>query len=267
MARSPFENGVLRGSALDTGMLSSGSLRTARVPLVTAKGTKAMVPAGWPAAASPRQVPVSDAVLGARANRPSLAWSPSLDFLSRDPCARPPSRPPSKGTLLDGSPLRDIAEIWSFPLAAMSRSDAPFCPPPWWRGGWWRAQGRIGPDGRSSRDGTGCPFTAVPSTPPAAGTPDRRRRAGAPPRGVLSLVSFSGQAEKETRAVLSVRSGSSVVLGRGTSEQKASNRGNEQPSHRSPRYFSTAENIPRRIFASTLSGSARAMSRRSRRIR
>ena len=156
---------------------------------------------------------------------------------------------------------------WRGRLRAMSRSDEPFCPPPWWRGGWWRAQGRIGPDGRSSRDGTGCPFTAAPSTPPAAGTPDRRRRAGAPPRGVLSLVPFSGQAEKETRAVLSVRSGSSVVLGRGTSEQKASNRGNEQPSHRSPRYFSTAENIPRRIFASTLSGSARAMSRRSRRIR
>ena len=89
--------------------LSDGAARLARVTFVSAKVTKTMVPAGWPAAASPRQVPVSDAVLGARANRPSLAWSPSLDFLSRDPCARHPSRPPSKGTDRSGSPLRGIA--------------------------------------------------------------------------------------------------------------------------------------------------------------
>ena len=112
---------------------------------------------------------------------------------------------------------------WRGRHRAMSRSDEPFCPPPWWRGGWRRAQGRIGPDGRSSRDGTGCPFTAAPSTSPAAGTPARRRRAGAPPRGVFSLVPFSGQAEKGTRAILSVRFGSSVLSRRGIPEQDMAN--------------------------------------------
>ena len=75
-------------------------------------------------------------------------------------------------------------------FGAMSRSDEPFCPPPWWCGGWWRAQGRIGPDGRSSRDGTGCPFTAAPSTTPAAGTPDRRQAGRSATSGCPLFGSF-----------------------------------------------------------------------------
>jgi hypothetical protein len=54
-----------------------------------------MVPAGWPAAAAPRQVPESDDVLGARANRPSLAWSRSLGI----PAERPLRATPGSATL------------------------------------------------------------------------------------------------------------------------------------------------------------------------
>ena len=75
-------------------------------------------------------------------------------------------------------------------LLAMSRSDEPFKDPLRRRGGWWRAQGRIGPDGRSSRDGTGRPFTAAPSTSPAAGTPARRQAGRSASAGRLLFGSF-----------------------------------------------------------------------------
>ena len=145
---------------------------------------------------------------------------------------------------------------WRGRLRAMSRSDEPFYPPPWWRGGWRRAQGRIGPDGRSSRDGTGCPFTAAPSTSPAAGTPDRQRRAGAPPRGVLSLVPFSGQAEKGTRARRVAAFGSTKVTGRGTPEHPAINRGAVERSHTASPQRGTA-----RHSGQSSSGYAEAVSR------
>ena len=45
----------------------------ARVPLVTAKGTKAMVPTGGLARLSPHQVPGSSVVLGVRADTTSLS--------------------------------------------------------------------------------------------------------------------------------------------------------------------------------------------------
>ena len=96
--KGPLGAVVLWDSAPETAELPNGAARPARVTLVSAKVTKAMVPAGWPAPASPKQVPGSNAVLGARADRTSLSWRPSLDVLSRDPCARRPSRPPSKGT-------------------------------------------------------------------------------------------------------------------------------------------------------------------------
>ena len=41
--------------------------------MVTAKVTKAMVPAGWPASASPKQVPEPGAVLGGE-QRPKCQW-------------------------------------------------------------------------------------------------------------------------------------------------------------------------------------------------
>ena len=71
--------------------------RPARVTLVSAKVTKAMVPAGWPAAAAPRQVPESGDVLGARANRPSMAWSRSLGIHASRLLRAPPASATLKG--------------------------------------------------------------------------------------------------------------------------------------------------------------------------
>ncbi len=45
----------------------------ARPTFVLAKVGKTVCPIGWPAAATPRQVPGSDAVLGVRADRTSLS--------------------------------------------------------------------------------------------------------------------------------------------------------------------------------------------------
>ena len=53
--------------------LSDGAARLARVTFVSAKVTKTMVPAGWPAAALPRQVPESGDVLGGE-QRPKCQW-------------------------------------------------------------------------------------------------------------------------------------------------------------------------------------------------
>ena len=218
--RFPLGSGVLTGSAPETGTLPLKRLREARVTFVPAKVTKTMVPAGWPAAAAPRQVPEPGDVLGARTNRPSMAWSRSLGIHA----SRPLRATPASATLQG-----HVSETARRSAASLPRAGASSCDvakrravvrSPWWRGGWWRAQGRIGPDGRSSRDGTGCPFTAAPSTSPAAGTPARQRRAGAPPRGVLSLVPFSGQAEKGTRAGRAETCGSAVVPRRGTREHE-----------------------------------------------
>ena len=73
------------------------SFEKARGTLVTAKVPKAMVPAGRPAAASPRQVPESGDVLGARANRPSLAWSRSLGIHASRPLRAAPGLAALKG--------------------------------------------------------------------------------------------------------------------------------------------------------------------------
>jgi hypothetical protein len=79
------------------------------VTLVSAKVTKAMVPDGWPAAAAPQQVPEAGDVLGARANRPSLAWSRSLGIHASQPLRATPASAILKGTSCSGSPLRGIA--------------------------------------------------------------------------------------------------------------------------------------------------------------
>ena len=68
-----------------------------------------MVPAGWPAPASPKQVPEPGDVLGARANRPSLAWSRSLGFHAERPLRASPASATLKGTIHDSSLLRSIA--------------------------------------------------------------------------------------------------------------------------------------------------------------
>ncbi len=215
--RSVVSSDVLSGSALETGTLSLKRPRKARVTFVSAKVTKTMVPAGWPAAATPRQVPVSDAVLGARANRPSLAWSPSLDFLSRDPCARHPSRPPSKGTDRSGSPLRGIAEIWSCLLAAMSRSDEPFRSPSplHHRRSAGRAQGAGGHGWPPEHCAAWMPLNATPSTAGAEGT-------GPSGPAVMSgrglLLTLLSRYRRVSRAVLKRTIDSAAVSGRGTPE-------------------------------------------------
>ena len=74
-----------------------------------------MVPAGWPTAAAPRQVPEPGDVLGARANRPSLAWSHSLGIHAERALRATPASATLKGTDRAGSPLRGIAKAFFSP--------------------------------------------------------------------------------------------------------------------------------------------------------
>ena len=209
-------------------MLSNAAPRPARATLVTAKVAKAMVPHGWPAAPEARQVPGPGVVLGGTGEQDI----PVLVTLARRPvsqphCARLPVRPPVKapGTARCFATSPQIGNgATSLPRCCEATSRP--CPP---------SGGAATGGARRESAGHGWPAEPRRTGCPSAATPERassRRdsgpplgRAGAPSGGVLSLVTFSGQAEKVTRAGRVATSDSSCVPERGTREQKRVNEG------------------------------------------